>query len=237
MGWKFLFTQWLRHHALQIAIFLAVLFHVSGALGILYSDKANWFIQNTPLNLGLMAVVLWCMQTSKQRSAYLFLLLAFVTGMLVEIIGVNTGYLFGIYTYGQVLGPKILGVPLLIGINWWVTVVICGLVTKQLYHWVQQKRGESNAPLQGWQRWALIFDGAFLATLFDALMEPVAQQLGFWQWQQGIIPWYNYFCWFVVSAFLLYFYHRWQHAQSNYFAFHLLIVQSLFFLTLRLFYP
>ncbi|MBK7882949.1 MAG: carotenoid biosynthesis protein [Chitinophagaceae bacterium] len=53
---------------------------------------------------------------------YSFLLICVCIGIAVEIIGVKTGFLFGNYSYGIVLGPKIQSVPILIGINWFIII-------------------------------------------------------------------------------------------------------------------
>ncbi|MCA6457249.1 MAG: hypothetical protein IM584_14055, partial [Chitinophagaceae bacterium] len=72
----------------HIATFLAILFHVSGLVGILFTPYKEWFIQNTPLNLGLMALLLIWSHKGKNISFYLFLLTAFLVGMGTEMIGV-----------------------------------------------------------------------------------------------------------------------------------------------------
>jgi putative membrane protein len=43
-------------------------------------------------------------------------------GFITEWIGVNTGMLFGQYTYGSVMGWGLGGVPFTIGCNWFVVV-------------------------------------------------------------------------------------------------------------------
>jgi putative membrane protein len=55
------------------------------------------------------------------------LALTFLTGILVEIMGVNTGLLFGDYQYGAVLSPRIKQVPWVIGINWFLVIYCCGI--------------------------------------------------------------------------------------------------------------
>ena len=110
----------------NIALFLALLFHVSGAIGMLFTPYKDWFISNTPLNLLLMNTLLLFAQKEYSKSFWLFAALCFITGMVTEIIGVNTGYLFGDYSYGEVLGTKIYGVPLLIGMNWFMSVFCAG---------------------------------------------------------------------------------------------------------------
>ena len=96
---------------------------------------------------------------------WLFIGIAFATGMLVEWIGVHTGYLFGSYDYGTVLGPKLLGVPLIIGINW----------------------------------------------------------------KGGIIPIYNYVCWFVTAVFLQFVLRKWRLNEANNVAVALFIYMTIFF--------
>jgi putative membrane protein len=86
------------------------------------------------------------------------------------------------------------------------------------------------------KKWSLIIDGALLATFFDYIMEPVAINLNFWQWQppgQGV-PFFNYICWFIISAFLIFIFNKLKLKANNLFATDLLIIQTLFFLSLRM---
>ena len=220
----------------NIATGIAILFHSCGAVGILLSGSKDWFIQNTSLNLILMAGLLIWNQPEKNLSFFLFLLAAFVTGMGVEMIGVNTGALFGIYQYGTVMGAKLNGVPWLIGINWFVLVFCCGVVMHQLHGWLHLQYEMLDINMAGWvEKLSLLFDGAFLATFFDWVMEPVAMKLGFWDWKDNLVPNFNYGCWFVISMALLWLFGKLKFNKSNPFAAHLLIVQALFFLALRTF--
>lgn len=97
--------------------------------------------------------------------------------MTTEIIGVNTGILFGDYAYGTVMGPKLLGVPFLIGINWFVIVFCCGSLMQELNK-VMLAKYEAPIP-RTIVKWSVVIDGAVMATFFDWLMEPVAIHLGF----------------------------------------------------------
>ncbi|MBP9740083.1 MAG: carotenoid biosynthesis protein, partial [Chitinophagaceae bacterium] len=123
----------------NIALFIAILFHVCGAVGIIFSPYKNWFIQNTTLNLLIMVVMLIYTQPQKNSAFYIFAVAAFATGMLTEMIGINTGYLFGNYQYSNVMGYKLLGVPLLIGVQWFVTVFCCGIAIHKLHVWTEAK--------------------------------------------------------------------------------------------------
>lgn len=219
----------------NIAIFLAALFHFSGLVGILFTPYKDWFIANTPLNLLLMLVLFWWMQEEKSAKFYIYALICYLVGMGSEAIGVNTAYLFGHYKYGTVMGTKWMGVPLLIGVTWVTIMLCCGNIMQQLYQWVESRTdGQLDMQNSKWQKIAVLFDAAFLAVSFDWLMEPVAIKLGFWQWQDGIIPNYNYLCWFLISFVLQWLYRKMDFKKPNQFAVHLLVIQALFFLTLRI---
>ena len=218
----------------RIALFLAILFHGFGAWG-LQTEYYDFFLQNTALNLVLMAGLLIWTQEAKDRSFWIFAALAFATGMITEMIGVNTGLLFGDYVYGSVMGPKLNGVPYLIGVNWFVVMLAAGTTMQILLDGLW--KGNPAMSISARKRWSMlsiVIDGALLATAFDWVMEPVAVKLGFWTWLgTGKIPLLNYLCWFVISAMLMVAFHRCRFPKRNLFAVHLLIIQTLFFLILR----
>ena len=183
-----------------------------------------------------MAVLLLFTQKEKNIAFYGFIILCFAAGMLTEVIGVNTGYLFGNYSYGDILGGKIYGVPLLIGINWFVIMFCAGTITNGVSEWVYKKLEADNQPSNYVKLFSFITDAAMLATFFDWIMEPAAQQLGFWKWLPGgVIPVYNYLCWFIISAVLLTAFRFMKFDKHNQFAVHLFIIQLLFFLVLQTF--
>jgi putative membrane protein len=104
-------------------------------------------------------------------------------GFIIEWTGVHTGTLFGDYSYQSALGFKILGIPLVIGLNWYCVVLASVSIANYL---------KVNMLLK-----AVIT--ALLCTFLDVLIEPVAIKFGFWNWSSSEIPLYNYFCWFVFS--------------------------------------
>ena len=189
----------------KASLFIVLLFHVCGAIGILFSSHKEWFIQNTALNLYLMALLLIVTQKQKNIAFFLFFIVTYIVGFGVEWIGINTNALFGVYKYGTVLGVTKGGVPLLIGINWFIIIFCAGNVSMRLYSWSDKKLAAAGAEVKpAIKLMSFITDGAFMATLFDFLIEPVAVKLGYWRWLgNGGIPLYNYACWFVISAVLL----------------------------------
>ncbi len=220
----------------QIATAVAIFFHCIGLFGILYFQDA-FFIRLTPLNLLLSFSLLVWTQTNKNTAFFLLLASTFLIGFFAEVVGINTGLLFGDYTYGKVLGFQLLNVPLIIGINWFIIIYCCGISTHTLLIKVINKVAkDTKEPPTLLKAMSVIVDGASLAVLFDWLMEPVAVKLGFWTWHgDGSIPLYNYICWFVVSLLLLTIFHFCKFQKKNKFAVNLLLIQALFFLILRTF--
>ena len=214
-------------------LFLALLFHGSGVLGILFTPYKDWFVSSTPLVLLFMFLLLANTQLKSLKNFLLSFAIAFVISMATEIIGVNTGLLFGEYQYGPVLGPKILGVPWLIGLNWFVIVYCSGSFLLQSIELIKIKL---KIPLTGATSTTMVvLGGAAMATFFDFILEPVAVKLDFWTWNNGDIPLFNYLCWFVVSAVLLRVNLQLKQVNTHVFASSLLIIQAVFFLLLNLF--
>ena len=215
---------------------MAVLFHVIGLIGILFFDR-DFFIRSTPVNLLLMfALVIWTQET-KSRDFFLFFVACFLIGIGVEIMGVRTHLLFGDYKYGDVLGPKLAEVPLIIGLNWFLIIYCCGIsihtLLKKLISRIVVEPGKKPQTLKAL---SVVVDGATVAVFFDWVMEPVAVKLGYWQWLgNGEIPIFNYLSWFAVSVILLALFHFMSFSKNNKFAINLLLIQLMFFLLLRTF--
>ena len=220
----------------EIATAIAVLFHSIGLIGLLFFDKA-FFLAATPFNLLLSFVLLIWTQTDKNSSFFLFVAACFIIGIVVEVIGVNTGFLFGDYAYGNVLGPEVKNVPVLIGVNWFLIIYCCGIsINTLLMKAINRIAADTGKTPMAIKALSVVIDGATLAVFFDWLMEPVAVKLGYWIWKgDGSIPMFNYICWFVVSLLLLMVFHFAKFNKQNKFAVNLLLIQLMFFLLLRTF--
>ena len=158
-------------------------FQIFGAIGILFWNR-EWFINMTPFTLLLYFIIIYSRDLDSHKKVF-FLLLTFSWGIFSEIIGVNTGLIFGSYEYGKTLGFQVLNVPLVIGINWVVTTVICGTIASQL---------KVKASLQ-------ILIAIILMLILDGLIEPVAPKIDMWSFnhENGIAPLSNYITWALVS--------------------------------------
>lgn len=171
------------------AIGAVLLLHTVGLVA-LCTPLAPWVLPLTPLNLVLTAAAMIVFSELDRRTLALAMLLG-ALGYFVEVLGVHTGRVFGSYAYGDVLGLKVANVPLLIGLNWSMLVFAIGVPLARLR----------------WPVWLKVLAGSAAMVALDVLIEPVAMHLGFWNWEDGVVPLRNYIAWGAVSAvfFTLYF--------------------------------
>ena len=170
-----------------ILILLIWLFNISGIIGIAlgYTD---WFLPLTPLNLMVYLSSIVIMHSFSYKTL-LYLLIPFCIGMLTEYLGVQYGLIFGSYSYGANLGYKILGVPLMIGVNWAVLVYTTAAIARKI---IPNTIFVSS------------FIGATLMVVLDTIIEISAPRFDFWEFKDGIVPLQNYIGW-LGTAFIAHF--------------------------------
>lgn len=200
----------------KLIVFSGV-FYLVGVLGITLSAYQSFFIGLSFYHLLLSFSVLILGRKKYSAFYWFYLALAFGVGMLVEWFGVHTGILFGSYHYGNVLGPSLYGVPIIIGLNW----ALLSIVSVSLF---------ASFKLNFWLE---VFLGAAAMVFLDYLMEPVAMKLGFWQWKGGAVPHYNYLCWFIIAFLLQALYRKWRLNEQNNVAVALFIYLTCFFTILN----
>ena len=182
-------------HGIRLVIAILVLFHIIGVGIMLYSKDG---VELSYMNLLLCGLLLF-LSESNYFKALIPLLVIFVGGFVVEYIGVHTGLLFGNYRYGGSLGPKFEQIPLIIGINWYCIVLASAALVHSL-------------------KWHLIIKSIFvgaLSTGLDFIIEPVAVKLDFWQWDGGIIPLWNYICWFGFASIFAFIYFKFSSTKNK----------------------
>lgn len=199
----------------RILTAVCVIFHVVGLVGIVANVPG--VVRSTPLHLTLMLGLLVVSFREQWRRWLPWALAAGAAGFVAEWVGVHTGLLFGEYAYGAALGPRWDGIPLLIAANW--VIVVSGAVSLA--------QGLSKRPL------VVVAVAALMATAFDWLLEPVAVQLGWWSWEGGTIPFFNYACWAGLSVLLALLWVG-MRLRAGAFAVILVLVQAVFFALLRL---
>lgn len=198
-----------------------IIFYILFFVGIAghFSEKYFELMLNlTPFILLLTGIAALVMSGSLKSGKFLiWFITAFVITVVIEIIGVKTGKIFGEYSYGNVLGYKLYGVPLIIGFNW--LFVILGAF--------------SISTLVSRNTFAVILISSLFATMFDYLLEPVAVKLGYWNWSEATIPFQNYAAWFFITMAavtgLIFF----KIKTSSEVFLHYFIAQTIFFLALN----
>ncbi|WP_373512561.1 carotenoid biosynthesis protein, partial [Persicitalea sp.] len=116
----------------RIIFVILPLMHLAGLIGLNVSLSAPLFQLLTPFNLVASLGLLLLFHTDFRPSFWVYCVVAFAVGFLVEVAGVQTGVIFGEYAYGDALGFKIAEVPLVIGTNWLMLSYLCGSVTDRL---------------------------------------------------------------------------------------------------------
>lgn len=208
--------QWRNYKAELSLLFLGIVYTV-GVIGI-STEFRDLVLPLTPVTLGLSTIILLWNQENWNRNTVIMAALAFLVGYFVEVAGVATGVIFGVYWYGPTLGPGLWDVPFMMGANWLLLVFATGAFV---------------AP----KKWPLpikAFVSAALMMGLDVLIEPMAMRLDFWQWQGDIVPLQNYLSWFITAYVLFLAYHGLNFQKRNRMAFGMFILQVLFFGILNL---
>ncbi|AQG81321.1 carotenoid biosynthesis protein [Spirosoma montaniterrae] len=201
-----------RHHAAIRTVL--VLAYVAGIIGLHLPGLANFFRPLSPLMLIGSLVVLLLYHTDWRPSFTFYAVSAVFVGYFIEVLGVHTGLIFGNYAYGAGLGPRVLAVPPVIGINWLTLSYCCGSVCNLL-------------PTPAWVKVAA---AATLMVVLDFFIEPVAVQLDFWTWFGQPVPLQNYVGWWLVSAVLFSMWYALPFKKENRMAKWLLGLQFFFFI-------
>ena len=191
------------------------MFHLSGIVGILYVDS-QWFVGATPINLTLSFSLL-LLTGRREKKALIVAIIAFITGMIAEGLGVNYGLIFGHYDYGDALGMKIYGVP----VNW------CQLVDFNIMLWAIATDLTDAF-------FSRVLLGVGLMLLLDFVIEPIAPILDFWEFDNGIAPMQNYLGWFAIALPLHFLYQKLNVQIKGNFTHHLYLLQIIFFTVLLL---
>ncbi len=147
----------------------------------------DFFAGFTSVNLLLMSIILFSNFKLKYKYNILCLFLIFLIGMVAESLGVNYALIFGDYEYGKNLGFKILGVPILIGVNWVLLTAISGNIAAFL------TKSKSVT--------LTVIIGALLMLVMDFVMEPIAPKLDMWRFENLIVPHSNYIGWLIIGLF------------------------------------
>ena len=204
---------------LRMSIFFLWLINISGFFGML-SDQNEFFLSTTPYVLSLTLLLLILNHDLSDKKSKIGLMLIFLFGLIVELLGVNYGLFFGDYSYGANLGSKIYGVPYVIGFNWVLLIIATGSVSDKL--------------IKGREIYKIIF-ASFLMVLIDLLMEKSAPKLDFWGFVISPFPFSNYLWWFIFSLCFQYIFFKTVKTKEYNLSSNILVIQFIFFGMLAVF--
>ena len=169
----------------KITGLLFAAFFAVGAIGHQFPSTFPLMVRSTPIVLVLSGLIAFLpVMRTGWRSLMLYCALTFLATFFFEAVGTATGAIFGPYTYGDTLGPKLLGVPPVIAFNWVIIILAAVSLAGRI-----AKRPVVYA----------LFTGA-LALVYDFVMEPTAIRLDYWHWHTAHIPMQNYGAWFLIAA-------------------------------------
>ncbi len=134
------------------------------------------------------------------RGILMFVVICLVVSNASENLSILTGVPFGHYYYTDVLGPKLLLVPVLIG----GAYAGAGYLSWMLAHVLLDRTGSSTRLAV----WALPVIGAVLMVSWDMAFDPSASTMGkAWIWTEGGgffgVPVQNFVGWFLTVVLFL----------------------------------
>ncbi len=160
-----------------------VIFYAVGLVGFILPQTSAIFQKITPLALLLSTYLLAVYHEKFTLKETFGFLIIYILGFLVEVIGVQTGAIFGSYRYGAALGPKLWGTPLMIGINW---IFLTYTSVAMLQHLKINRR-------------VLAFVAPLLMVIYDVVLEQVAPKIDMWAWENDQVPLQNYLAWYAIA--------------------------------------
>lgn len=210
----------LKEHSLSLAIGIIWLFHISAMIGITLGH-VDWFVEKTPLNLSLsllLFLVFFPIDTVKKVIAFTIF---YTGGIFAEWLGVEHQLLFGEYAYGSNFGPKLEGVPYLIGAYW----AILTFVTASILDYTK------------WYSGVKILLATILMVVLDFLMEQTAPIFDFWTFEGGIPTLENYVTWFALGMAFQVVLKLFKITGNKMLSAHIYLSQFVFFLFFYFLYP
>lgn len=192
-------------------LYFLILVYVSGAIGFLINP--SFFSPFTPFTLVFTCFVFLIHQPLNKLNYSLSFISLVLIGFVVEVVGIKTGLIFDNYYYGNALGYKLLGVPLVISLNW-ALLINTGVLT---------------ASYLSSSRAIIAVLSAAIITGTDLLIEQTASRMDFWYFSEGIAGLYNYIGWFIISFAASWFVQKQILKGDKKIAFIILLLQLFFF--------
>jgi putative membrane protein len=180
--------HWLRNQQISSGVGVMIFFYASGIVAHIIPQLRIIAFTMTDLFLfGINAYLLKdVLDKNIGKSLLYWILPVYFFTFTMEVIGVATGKIFGTYHYGSNMHLKVLGVPLVIALNWLVLALAINSISLRIFK----------------NKWIVSFFSGVLIACYDFFIEPVAINLDYWQWQGGVVPFQNYIAWFIIGSFV-----------------------------------
>ncbi len=206
-----------RTFILSMRIFIIIIYLV-GLAGFSSEEYRPLFRKMIPLTILLTFAILLLFHEPWKKKTVVVLVGITIFTFFIEVAGVKTGYIFGDYTYLGSLGFEMFNTPLMIGINWvFLLYSVYTIINKiNIYHMSK------------------LFLGALLMVLLDISLEPVADNLGMWEWSSENVPLRNYVAWYFISLLMLSVLRRFLKEADNKLAGTVFVSQVVFFVALNI---
>ena len=211
----------MNQKSVKYSVWFLILFYAVGITGFVIPQTHSFFKSLTPFALLMSAgFLVWFHRPAYTTKTLLVFVVIFMFSFLAEMVGVQTGSIFGHYIYGESLGLKILETPLIIGLNWLMLIYCTKVIADRLTN------NEKIKP----------FTGAFLMVFYDLVLEQAAPKLDMWSWEGGTIPVQNYVAWFVFAFFFHLMIRKAKVEFKNPLAIPVYLIQFFFFIILVIYF-
>ncbi|MGL4292533.1 MAG: carotenoid biosynthesis protein [Bacteroidales bacterium] len=179
------------------------------------------------LLLNLTLILLYELTITRKRGTgyfITFVVTVFILSYLVEVFGVNTGLIFGRYTYEQGLGLQLFHTPPIIGVCWVILILGSASLSQGISTFV------GFSPTRYVDGLFRVLIATFLMISMDLLLEKVSDWLDWWHWESVRVPGRNYLSWILLSLAYHIYYVVGRIQQRTYIAAILFVLQFIFVL-------
>ena len=175
---------WYMSKKIYLSILLGI---VSGLLTYFSGMNQNNLVLISSVSITIFTLLAnWYLYKSNKKIIYVFLLTGILL-YLLEILGANTGIVYGEFVYSSLWQPALLGTPIIMAFVWATLVVESLFIVRQVYM----------------RPFVQIITASIFLVMLDLVIDPGAIHLGLWNWVNGG-PWYgvpysNYIGWLVLG--------------------------------------
>jgi putative membrane protein len=202
-------TLWIVFYFLLFIIFIKL---IGDLIGIQIGEKYPWF-KLLFLGLPVILLLLHSILTLSFARATFFILLASITGLVMEYIGLRDGTIFGgHYIYKPQL--TMFNVPVSVIFYWAVFIYTGYCLVNSFFYWLKLKKPNHQSGIFWLMLLAIFLDGLVVVAI-DLFMDPIAVRSGSWKWVEGGsyfgVPVGNFIGWFLVTIIVTGIFRSWEY--------------------------